>query len=230
MKLLIALVITLVLTVLLKEPIRKVPWVFYILALALDIIYLTGAALDIWRGGALAAWPFVMRGLVAISLFIIVMYLGVFSTNNKFRKWLMPIRGELSVIACILTFGHVINYLQSYLLIVLEDLGGVPATRLIAFLVAVVLLVLLIPLTITSFKTIKAKMNAASWKKLQSSAYVFFGLIYVHIAFVLGPSAFAGAREALISLISYTVIFVVYAVLRIRRAMLDKKATAEEAA
>ncbi|MBR2790977.1 MAG: hypothetical protein IKD70_10290 [Eggerthellaceae bacterium] len=223
MKLIIALILSIAFAILLRGPIRKVPWVFYLLAVIIDVIYLTGAALSVARQVALVGFPYVMRGLFAISFFIIVMYIGVLDDQNQVRKMLMPIRGELSVIACILAFGHAINYLQSYLTVIFGYSSMVATHILIGMIIALIILILLIPLTITSFKSIKSRMNAVTWKRLQKASYVFFGLIYVHVLFILVPSALAGATEAIISIVLYSVIFVLYAVLRIRRALIDRK-------
>ena len=223
MKLIIALVLSIAFAILLRGPIRKVPWVFYLLAVIIDVIYLTGAALSVARQVALVGFPYVMRGLFAISFFIIVMYIGVLDEQNPVRKMLMPIRGELSVIACILAFGHAINYLQSYLTVIFGYSSMVAAHILIGMIIALIILILLIPLTITSFKSINSRMNADTWKRLQKASYVFFGLIYVHVLFILVPSALAGAPEAIISIVLYSVIFVLYAVLRVRRAVIDSK-------
>ena len=223
MKLIIALVLSIAFAILLRGPIRKVPWVFYLLAVIIDVIYLSGAALSVARQVALVGFPYVMRGLFAISFFIIVMYIGVLDEQNPVRKMLMPIRGELSVIACILAFGHAINYLQSYLTVIFGYSSMVAAHILIGMIIALIILILLIPLTITSFKSIKSRMNADTWKRLQKASYVFFVLIYVHVLFILVPSALAGAPEAIISIVLYSVIFVLYAVLRVRRAVIDSK-------
>ena len=43
------------------------------------------------------------------------------------------------------------------------------------------MIVVTIPLMVTSFKTIRGNTRGGDWKKLQRLAYVFFGLIYVHV-------------------------------------------------
>lgn len=55
------------------------------------------------------------RGTVAIALLTIVMYTGVLKNSSNVRKKLMSVRGELSIIASILTLGHNILYGMSYL-------------------------------------------------------------------------------------------------------------------
>lgn len=50
-----------------------------------------------------------------------------------------------------------------------------------------------------------------------------FGLTYVHVLAMLLPSALSGGMTAVQSVVAYTVVFGAYAVLRIVRAMLDRK-------
>ena len=44
-------------------------------------------------------------------------------------------------------------------------------------------------LTVTSFPQVRKKMNAVKWKKLQRTAYIFYGLIYAHILLINVPYA-----------------------------------------
>ena len=53
--------------------------------------------------------------------------------------------------------------------------------------------------------------------------------MYVHLMLMLAPSAMRGGQAAIISVAVYTISFGVYAVWRIARAVLDKKAAAEGA-
>lgn len=50
------------------------------------------------------------KSTFSLALFTIVMYTGALSNSFKYKKNLMAIRGELSIIACILTLGHNILY------------------------------------------------------------------------------------------------------------------------
>ncbi len=225
MEILICMVVTLALSLLLRDAIKAVPWVFYVIAIAAVILHQTHALFTWWRAGALFLFPYMSRCLFGICLFIIVMYLGIFSVNNKFRKRLMPIRGELSIIASIFVAGHIANYIAPYIQTAMHGIANLSGNLIAGFIVAFALVLLLIPLAITSFKAIRNKMKPASWRKLQKWAYLFYALVYVHLCLLLAPSAFQGGRQAIISLVFYTVVFVVYAILRVRRAMVDKKET-----
>lgn len=46
---------------------------------------------------------------------------------------------------------------------------------------------------------------------------VFFLLVYVHVMFMLVPAALQGGAQAWLSMAIYTVVFVVYAALRLAR-------------
>ena len=85
------------------------------------------------------------------------------------------------------------------------------------------LLVLLLVLGVTSLQGVKRRMDAGTWKRLQKWAYVFFGLVYVHLMSILLPSALAQGMTARVSIAVYTVLFGLYAALRIARAVLDRK-------
>ena len=84
-------------------------------------------------------------------------------------------------------------------------------------------LVLLLVLGVTSLQGVKRRMDAGTWKRLQKWAYVFFGLVYVHLMSILLPSALAQGMTARVSIAVYTVLFGLYAALRIARAVLDRK-------
>ena len=155
------------------------------------------------------------------------MYIGVFAKGSKVHQWLKPVRSELSIIACILACGHMAVYLGSYA----PRLGGTLGVNVVsALVVALALLVLLLVLGVTSFAFVKRRMRTDSWKRLQRWAYVFFGLVYVHLMLMLAPAASQGGEAAVTSVAVYTVIFGAYAVLRVRRALVDHRAEASVAA
>ena len=81
----------------------------------------------------------------------------------------------------------------------------------------------MLPLMITSFKAVRKKMKPKSWKKLQRSAYVFYGLIYVHTMLLYVPMVQAGRSAYIVNVIVYSLIFISYAGMRIRKELLKKK-------
>ena len=99
---------------LLRNPVKRFPVLFYVLAAALDMLFLVGCfGLLPWF-----AWSGLLvlmrRCLLAFSLFTVVMFVGVLPAGSKARAWLAPVRGELSLVACILAAGHVGFYVASY--------------------------------------------------------------------------------------------------------------------
>ena len=158
MELIISLVITFLLVLLLRKPIKNYPVVFYVLLVAVDILFLSGVLFGVSREIATIGYPYVVRCLVGISLFVIVMYIGALGDGNRIRRMLMPIRGELSVMACILTFGHVINYLRAFLQDIMGGFFGMSAAMVASLAVSAVLIVLLVPLSITSLNSVKSRM------------------------------------------------------------------------
>lgn len=221
MALAISLVGTIVAVFLLRKPIKKNPTVFYAIAVIVDILFLKRLLFDISHAFAVAVYPYIFRCLIGFSLFVIVMFIGAFPDKSRVKQMLAPIRGELSVIACILTIGHVLNYLDSYFEQLISGFVGMSVSMVFSFFVSLVLVILLIPLTVTSFDMVKRNMDAKTWKNIQRSAYLFFGLTYVHIMFMLVPTISHTNQRALFSAVIYTAIFVVYAAMRLLKAWAD---------
>ena len=88
-----------------------------------------------------------------------------------------------------------------------------------ATIISLILIAMMIPLMITSFKCVRKKMKAKNWKNLQKLAYPFFYLIYVHlmVLFMHKP------EKHMLSIVLYTVIYMLYTVLRIRKCLITKK-------
>ena len=78
-------------------------------------------------------------------------------------------------------------------------------------------------LGVTSFNVVKKRMKKETWKRVQLLAYPFWGLVYVHLLLMLVPSALRGGAPAQMAVAVYSVVFVGYAVLRIRRAAVDRR-------
>ena len=223
MTFLLVLAITIVACFVLREPIRRWPWIFYVLALAVDVAFLAASygllSRDIW----LVLYKPMQKASIALALFAVVMYIGVFPLDSKVSHWLRPIRAQLSIIACLLIAGHMAMFLGSYVIRLFN--GSVMKPNVLAsFLIAVLLLVLVVLLGVTSFKAVKRHMSPKTWKNIQRWAYPFFALAYAHVLLMLLPAAARGGAHAKESIIVYSVVFGVYLVARIVRAVLDRKA------
>lgn len=221
MPFLLTLVITLVVVSVLRTPMRKCPWAFYLLCIVLDalLIALTAGALP--YEVALAVIPLLRRGFIAVSLFVIVMYIGIFPYGSKVRNYFAPIRAVISICACILAIGHMCIYFTAYILDLFSSAHSWPIV--VAMGAGLILLALLLILGITSFRVVRRSISGRNWIKLQKLAYVFYALIYVHAAFLLIPPAIKGGQAAQVSIAVYTAVFGIYAVARIMRAHADRQ-------
>ena len=215
------LAVTLLVVSLLRPLIRKVPWAFYLLCIAFDVVLIALAAGALPHWANLIAIPLLRRGFIAISLFVIVMYIGVFPYGSRIRNYYAPIRAVLSICACILALGHICMYFTAYIPKVLAGNQTVPIS--VAMIAGLLLLVLLLVLGITSFGAVRKAMGGARWLKLQKAAYVFYALIYIHAACLLLPPALQGGSSAQISIAVYTLVFGVYAIARIARGITNKR-------
>lgn len=208
-----------------KRPVHDHPWVLYVLALGVDAAYLAadGLGTPFWLWQPL--FMLVQKCYLSLALFVVVMYIGCFPRDSKVSYWLRPVRAELSIAACLLAVGHMAAYLGTYVSMMVS--GGVKSNVAVAFAVAMVLLVLILVLGITSLHCVKRIMNAERWVAVQRWAYVFFGLVYVHLALMLMPAALRGGLSARESLAVYTAAFGVYVVARVARAVVDRRSSAD---
>ncbi len=165
-------------------------------------------------------FPF-SKGAIATALFIIVMYVGCLPRKSKSFKALMPIRAELSIMASILMLGHNVGYSKRYFGALLSG-KNLPINFFYASIASLIMIAIMLPLFITSFKTIRRKMRPKSWTKLQKLAYIFYGLIWVHVLCIYYPSALKESIKAILTIAVYHIIFVSYAFIRIRKARCDK--------
>ncbi|PYG86681.1 DMSO/TMAO reductase YedYZ heme-binding membrane subunit [Ruminiclostridium sufflavum DSM 19573] len=158
------------------------------------------------------------RGTFATALFVIVMYTGALPNNSKLIRVLMPVRAELSILASILTLTHNAAYGVTYFKMMFINSSMLKTTQFTAGVITIILLCLMIPLTVTSFKLIRRHMNGKTWKKLQKSAYLFYALIYLHVMFLSVPGAINGNISYRISVVVYSVVFLLYAAMRVEKA------------
>lgn len=222
MNLVIALVVAIGFAVLLREPIRKFPIAFYVLAVAVDAVFLTQAISSISVVVGRALFPFIQQGLFAFGLLSVVMYIGVLPEGSRLKRHLRPVRGELSIIASILIVGHVLNYFQPIFIRAFAG-AGVKAGVFAGVLLSVALVVLLAILMVTSFRHVRNAMDAALWKRVQLLAYPFYLMVFCHIMAMLLPSAMNGAGRASAAVMLYAVLGIGYVALRLWRARRDRK-------
>lgn len=157
---------------------------------------------------------FFKRGALSTALFIVVMYLGALDGTHPAVRKLMEVRGELSILACTLTLGHNIIYGMKHFVALFTNPWEMKPNVLIAAILSLIMIAVMIPLMVTSFKAVRGKMQASGWKRLQRLAYVFFALIYVHVMVLFVPKA----DKKLVDIVIYTAIFALYLLLRLMKA------------
>jgi DMSO/TMAO reductase YedYZ heme-binding membrane subunit len=223
MQFLITLVIVVAICVGLSKQIKRYPVVFYGLAVALvaaALVLFTMPSTDV----LLRPFRSVMqKGQAAFAFYVVVMFIGVLGDGSWLSKRLMPVRGELSIIGSLLICAHIVPYLSNYAQMALR-LSTLKPNIALAIVISFVLLALVLLLTVTSFKLIKKSMSSKAWKRIQSFAYVMFGLVYVHVLGYLLVAAMQGAQVATLTVITYSVVFVAYLVLRVYRAVVNRRA------
>ena len=95
-----------------KRPIKSCPLAFYALAATLDVLFVVGSGLPPMLYDAL--FLLLHKCTLATALFAVVMYIGVFARDSRVATYLRPIRAELSIMAWLLSLGHMAIYLSSY--------------------------------------------------------------------------------------------------------------------
>ncbi len=221
---LIALIIAAFVAFCLDKPLKKCPAAFYITAAVLTIASIVILQSDI-RITSRFVRDYVLgifsRGAMGTAFWALVMWAGAFPNGSAPIKKLMPIRGELSITAAILTFSHIITYGMQYITNLINGRTG--SDFVITSIVCLVMVLIMTPLTVMSVKKIRKKMNAKTWKKIQRLAYIFYALIYVHILVLFLPKAQKGREGYFLNIIVYSAVFVGYAVMRIRKYYLANK-------
>ncbi len=219
MSFLLVLVCTLIVVIALKDVIRKFPVVLYAIALVLSVLYVATSYVVFPHWLKMLLFLLMQKGTLATALFVVVMYMGVFRDVDFVKHRLMPIRATLSIAACVLILGHVTKYLLAFLPV----FGSSTASIQCGLVISLVCFALMLVLGITSLQCVKHLMGATAWVKLQKWAYLFYALVYVHLVILLGPSALGAGSTAASSIIVYTAVFGLYAVLRIGKALKDRK-------
>ncbi len=219
----IALLVAAVLVFGLDGALKRWPGVFYGVALAATAAYGWALCTGVDLAGMRWLTVVLQKGYLASLLLAVVMFIGVLSKGSALRRRLQPIRGQLSVLSFILILGHLVTYLPSYL----GRLGVLLGSRTnVAFslMVAMVLTVLFFVLAVTSLQAVRRAMNPRVWKALQRGAYLMVALLALHVALVLGKSALVGgAAPARVAFWTYMAVLALYAVLRVRRAVIDRR-------
>ena len=201
---------------------RHAMW-YYLAAIVVTALYFYGDFFGLPDPIWLPLFYLIQQCMWGMAFFVVVMFVGALPRSSKVAQNLRSIRGELSIIAWILCLGHLV-YLTVVppLVRIAFTIGFAMPAAVAGLAVSIVLLVLLAVLGVTSFRTVKKHMTAKAWRAVQWWAYPFYALVYIHLILMLAPSIGQLSATSLVSAGAYTLIFGVYAVMRVRRAVLDK--------
>lgn len=226
MILIISLILAAVFIFLCGKALRACPAPFYAAAAGISAL----VTLLYWLAPAFvslslrAKLPIVL-GAFGTACFMYVMYAGALPNGHTLMKRIMPIRGELSIVACLLTLGHNLSYGKNYLTPGYLFSGPVSTTKIAAW-ISVVLIVLMLILTITSIKAVRKRFPPKKWKALQRWAYLFYSLVYIHVLLLTIPNLLRGRTSYLVNLLVYSAVYLSYAVCRIQKAVLIRRGRA----
>ena len=205
------------------KALKKKPAVLYGICILLSLV-----SIFYPREGGLPFLDFffkkiMQRGVLAGSLFIWVMLAPVLPKSFAGRKTIYLLRGEMAICASLITLAHNLAFGGKYFGALFFGHGHISLMELHAAIVSCLMILLLIPLTITSFQTVRRKMQAKTWKKLQNWSYLFYLLLYLHIFFIYQGALIRGKGEYFFTLMLYSFIFGFYGFLRIRQYRIQKE-------
>lgn len=220
---LIAIAVSLIFVATCHNTLKKYKNIFYAIAAIITILSATvnfSGLPDFINDYVIALFT---RGVLSTALWCVVMWAGALPNGSKAIKTVMPIRAELSITAAILTLGHNIGFGKTYFVMMFTSPEKMSANQLTAGIITIILLLIMIPLTIMSFPSVRKKFEAKKWKKIQRTAYIFYALIYVHIMTLYIPMAKLSRNGYLLSIAVYSIVFIGYAVFRIRKQLIIRK-------
>jgi len=205
------------------KAVKKKPAVLYGICILLSLV-----SIFYPREGGLPFLDFffkkiMQRGILAGSLFILVMLAPVLPKSFSGRKTIYLLRGEMAICASLITLAHNLAFGGKYFGALFLGQGHISLMELHAAIVSCLMILLLIPLTITSFQTVRRKMQAKTWKRLQNWSYLFYLLLYLHIFFIYQGALIRGKGEYFFTLMLYSFIFGFYGFLRIRQYRVQKE-------
>ncbi len=211
------------------KALKKKPAVLYGICILLSLV-----SIFYPREGGLPFLDFffkkiMQRGILAGSLFIWVMLAPVLPKSFSGRKTIYLLRGEMAICASLITLAHNLAFGGKYFGALFLGQGHISLMELHAAIVSCLMILLLIPLTITSFQSIRRKMQAKTWKRLQNWSYLFYLLLYLHIFFIYQGALIRGKGEYFFTLMLYSFIFGFYGFLRIRQYRVQKETREKKA-
>ncbi|TVP96705.1 MAG: hypothetical protein EA374_00825 [Acholeplasmatales bacterium] len=195
-------------------------WIFgivftFIAFLALVVLIQSDVAT--FKTDAPIAYALLFQGHIPFAFFVLVMFAGAFKHKSKAKATLMGVRRELAIIGFFSLLPHVV-------LLIWLALSNLNPTGTVAFL-------LMIPLFITSFRSIRKKMKPVNWRKLHKLAYAVYAIIFLHLASITIVFNIMNNQEDMLAFVLgfvrfalYLIVFAVYTWMRLknRRPRLKK--------
>lgn len=135
-----------------------------------------------------------IKGFLGLSLFYLVMIASALP-NWTIKKRLMSLRTEYSILGFITITPHALYNLA---LIIAGDISPT--------LFGIIAYIIMIPLFITSFISIRKKMKPKHWKNLQRFAYLVYLLLFIHLVIHFSLP---------INRILYIILLIIYASLKL---------------
>lgn len=224
----ISILVCLLFVVVADKSIRKHAPIYYIAAVLWACIVFAHSQMGLAK--SLPVWfnrycmGLFSRSVIPTALFTLVMYAAVLNKKSFLAKKLYGVRGEISIIACILELVHNIIYGKK----IFPGFFAAPTSftwyKFIATIATLILIPIMLVLMVTSFKCVRKKMKFKVWKNIQRSAYLFYGLIYVHVMCLFIPKVH---KTGYTNIIIYSIVFIGYAVLRLNAYRISAAKKAE---
>lgn len=105
----------------------------------------------------------------------------------------------------------------------MSGFAGVSPNVVTALILSLGLVMMLAVLALTSFALVRTNMAAKSWQRVQLLAYPFFLLTFVHALLFLLPSALAGNRSVILRVALYSLLFLAYIILRVKKQLKEQR-------
>lgn len=137
-------------------------WIYYTVFFVIGIvtfIFYRSPILDLF-----------VQGIIGYGFFLVVMFVGVLPNKWGITRVIKKNRGVLSILGFISITPHaLLRVLGIYSYV---DLFGIAA------------FVIMVPLTIISFRVIRKEINPKDWFTIQKGAYAIYLLLFTHLLVV----------------------------------------------
>lgn len=110
------------------------------------------------------------QGFLGLAFYYVVMLTGALKDKSKLRIALMSVRREYSIIGFIVVTPHALYELIRFFTGAID----LPLFGIIGY-------VIMVPLFITSFMSIRKKFSYKNWKNLQRFAYFAYLGLFIHL-------------------------------------------------